>query len=380
MTYDKNVYILGAGISAPAGAPLISNFLDKIQEIYEKPQLLPDTSEHDHFKRVLDYRDKISTIRRKIKCNLENIEELLGLLEADIAWGNEDKTLKYDYIYTILKTLEITTNQYKLKKNIDIGSCGIHGSGQILNSILEKAGPQEKPSTSLYHLFAYLIRSNISQESNASIDTVITFNYDLLLDKAFNDVKAKIDYGIKGEGITDSRNIPETDYKAVLYLKLHGSANLCICTQCKGIHILSPEKSLLADIKQLSCSSCNQRKLQPMIIPPVWNKFMYQQNFERVWQRALKELQEAKRIVIIGYSIPLTDIFFNYLIRLGYKNRIEKKLIVINPNETVEASCKKILDDDYQGDSHFQFEQSYFEHLFQSPNLLPIINRKYNIL
>jgi len=52
-----------------------------------------------------------------------------------------------------------------------------------------------------------------------------------------------------------------------------------------------------------------------------------------VWKRAADELQTAKNIYIIGYSLPETDVFFRYLYALGSigSARIER-FWIFNPS------------------------------------------------
>jgi hypothetical protein len=37
MAYDKSVFILGAGASVPAGAPVLNDFLKKARELLDNP-------------------------------------------------------------------------------------------------------------------------------------------------------------------------------------------------------------------------------------------------------------------------------------------------------------------------------------------------------
>jgi hypothetical protein len=44
-TRDHNVYILGAGFSSDAGAPLINDFLDRSREFFDNPDSVLDSAE-----------------------------------------------------------------------------------------------------------------------------------------------------------------------------------------------------------------------------------------------------------------------------------------------------------------------------------------------
>ena len=48
---DRNVYILGAGFSAPAGVPVIHNFIDQSRLYFDDPSGRLDQAERQHFTR-----------------------------------------------------------------------------------------------------------------------------------------------------------------------------------------------------------------------------------------------------------------------------------------------------------------------------------------
>jgi hypothetical protein len=57
---DRNVYILGAGFSAPAGVPVIHDFIDRSRLYFDDPSSSMDKKEREHFKRFLDFKRKMS--------------------------------------------------------------------------------------------------------------------------------------------------------------------------------------------------------------------------------------------------------------------------------------------------------------------------------
>ncbi len=69
----------------------------------------------------------------------------------------------------------------------------------------------------------------------------------------------------------------------------------------------------------------------PFIMPPVFNKL---QGVNRLgmWHRGLKALRSAKNVVIVGYSLPRTDIYMQYFLKsaLGPNNQLQK-IIVFDP-------------------------------------------------
>ncbi|MCX6641568.1 MAG: hypothetical protein NTW14_13970 [bacterium] len=83
---------------------------------------------------------------------------------------------------------------------------------------------------------------------------------------------------------------------------------------------------------------------EPEIIPPTWNKGQNLNSPVKVWKQAAKELSEAKEIIVIGYSLPESDLFFRYLFALGTDSttRIER-FIVCNPDIKVKEKFEKII-------------------------------------
>src|SRR5258708_13702195 len=78
---DRNVYVLGAGFSALAGAPLIHDFIDRSRSYFDDPSSSLERAERDHFERFLPFKQRMSQTREKVRIDLDNIEQLFGLLE-----------------------------------------------------------------------------------------------------------------------------------------------------------------------------------------------------------------------------------------------------------------------------------------------------------
>ena len=72
-----------------------------------------------------------------------------------------------------------------------------------------------------------------------------------------------------------------------------------------------------------------------MLVAPTSNKGESHRNISAVWSRAAIELAEAENIFVIGYSMPPTDSFFQYLYALGTVGQTPlKRFWVFNPDET----------------------------------------------
>src|SRR5262249_24599334 len=75
--------------------------------------------------------------------------------------------------------------------------------------------------------------------------------------------------------------------------------------------------------------------VDPVIVPPTWNKTQYHQQIGAVWSQAAKHLSEAENIFVIGYSLPDTDLFFRYLYSLGtVGDTLLKRFWVFDPDKS----------------------------------------------
>ena len=147
-------------------------------------------------------------------------------------------------------------------------------------------------------------------------------------------------------------------------LKLHGSINWALCPQCKVvaptevdfwrpvsfIDVLDQPKAVPlpvgTHIAELQHRCGSKLDPVPVIVPPTWNKAANSGGLHAVWKRAARELGSADNIVVIGYSMPITDTFFKYLFALGSDSDVHlEKFVVINGphGEESEQRFKELL-------------------------------------
>lgn len=73
----------------------------------------------------------------------------------------------------------------------------------------------------------------------------------------------------------------------------------------------------------------------PLIIPPVQNKKydFYGSLFQQLWGKAEESLSKTDKIVIIGYSFPKTDLKTDELFKKAFTQRTNMpEIIIVNPN------------------------------------------------
>ena len=119
-------------------------------------------------------------------------------------------------------------------------------------------------------------------------------------------------------------------------LKLHGSAGWMTCTNSK-----CDKKEQLIGIKQgkmflkgcvtQNCPYCKRKSLMPLIVPASWDKSKFREILCGIWKEAGREIQNARRIFIIGYSLPEADLYFSYLLYTTLSfNTNEPEIYIIN--------------------------------------------------
>jgi NAD-dependent SIR2 family protein deacetylase len=301
------VFILGAGASKEAGAPLMVDFLEKADELRKSNRAGENAGElKPDFDAVFNVISALQPVHSKSELDLDNIESVFAAFEMgrlinrlpDLSKNNSDSLL-LSMKRLIYKTLEKTI-LYPVRNN------------------------HVYPPNS-YHKFAELI-TKLNADANNNRCSIITFNYDIALDYALSFNTHPANYCL-------SENFKQGH---INLFKLHGSLNWAKCSKCGEIvpltiqnyfqkyhfPFLHDAKSVCLDFASKLSSSglmhCQEYiKSEPLIVPPTWNKMSYQQDLSKVWSHAASELTNAESIFVLGYSLPDSDLFFRYFFALG---------------------------------------------------------------
>lgn len=327
---DHNVYILGAGFSKDAGAPLVHDFLDKARELFDDPDSELDAGERELFEQVFKFKHEVAKAREKFRIDLDNIEQLFGLVEMSQRLGSDPPAPREATVYLIAKTLELavaTSTSRRPVARMSLAS-GYNTQESFINYVRPQVGGGVF-ETDIYTHFALMVSGKYDDQTKLASrsSTVITFNYDLVLDDALARAGAKPSYELAA-AIFDERNDNE---RVVPLLKLHGSTNWAIC-ECGQIHVLS--RKATADpvmFRSKDCTKCGKTGLRLLLVPPSWDKSEYSKVMQPVWKCAVEAIKTATRICVIGYSMPEADAFFKFLLALGLaENDRLYKLIVVD--------------------------------------------------
>jgi hypothetical protein len=161
-------------------------------------------------------------------------------------------------------------------------------------------------------------------------DAVISFNYDLLIDEAVQRRAGGIWKADRGYGFKVKRGaerwsagpapgaFPSKQYLRVL--KPHGSLH--------WTDIDLQNKTLALDEHGYSLPIALGN-----IIPPTWDKtILGQWPWKPVWEEASRVLQKTRCLIVIGYSVPQTDLTSQALIRSSLSGGALRLLVVANPD------------------------------------------------
>src|SRR5882724_5518164 len=294
MSYRKNVFVIGAGVSAHRGAPLMGNFLEVAREILDRGSL--HSEEATRFQSVIQYWIEHDLTEKAAKLKLSNLEDLFGLVDLNLRVDPSLASVRRDMIFVILKTLEERiTGEKPANCYVEFQSASGHST-------------TEARQASIMRQFVDIVarRWDTAPSSRLVQDSIISTNYDVLIEQALTQGEMEADYALP-----DHR--PSTEAKALVkLLKLHGSANWSICTECSHVKV-HPPGTQIATVEAGPCENNCGAKVEPFIVPPTWSKGERRAALESVWKAAFDELLEARRWVFIGSSLPETDKFLRYL-------------------------------------------------------------------
>lgn len=179
---------------------------------------------------------------------------------------------------------------------------------------------------------------SLAKALNAA-DTVISFNYDCLMDSALaahsgGSWSATDGYGlniVSGAQHWDSKRPRRGKRPAqpIRLLKLHGSLNWDRSAPISGA---APGSiGLRQDPYEVTARNRDE------IVPPVWAKTIGGDAvFRELWKEARRVLPTGPVLVVVGYSVPPTDLLSQALIRVASAERAKNQklshLIVVNPD------------------------------------------------
>lgn len=309
----NNVFILGNGFSNCCGIPTAPNLLSEIM-------VSPRVHTKQAIKGILPL---LYPTFNDENGKYPNIEELLNLCE-------ESQKIK-----TIIKS------QLYFPKN------------EIIRGITDYIGNKvENLRNDFKEIEQFCINDMVDTQS-----TIITFNWDTILELALTKAGKKVYYlgeHNKGDGIT--------------ILKLHGSLNWVrkaefqLKNQERQAEFSIVHKNIFYK-KDFYPIYFNQLSMFPFIVPPVMNKNI-SGDLRLIWKEAYNSVVAAQQLHFIGYSLPEEDKLARVMLRIAKRHNSSyvssnTPVIVTNPDLAICERFEKLIGGNINFDNR-KFEDSAY--------------------
>ena len=339
---SDNVIILGAGASSLAGIPLMAAFVEKMWEFAVRKQvngkpMLPD--DIDTFQKAIEIKNELDSYHGRALFDDRNLEDILSILSFnEIHLSTSSKSNLFLFTKAISRTIELT--------------CRVKHDGE--NRIQELSCYQYQQFW--WKLFHFCTRHH------KKVPTIISLNYDLVLERGLFHllIGSSLLYSkfpIQGVEI-DYHYDPVGDFQYIIkntkydtssgeetgtmlergttanplrieILKLHGSLNFPIRKTKESQSLVHPVDN-------------------PFILPPIINKMSSAKSITKMWAQALQRLRTAKNVIIVGYSLPRTDIYMQYFLKTALGPNLDlNRIFVFDPVLYKNDSTSKEMMDRY---------------------------------
>jgi len=325
----SRVFIFGAGVSASCGIAVAKDILrEAISGLSAR--------DSDKAKLVHNLLRYLYPGFQRPALNYPNIEDFLNLLEMAKVFNSEEFIESDLWPSSKLEEVEHLT----LKAVTDY----------IWDRMQQKRGLE-----AMQAFMRSIVREN---------DTLITFNWDLTLERTLWD---------DSDGLAFWYSYPpDSSEPSVTLLKPHGSidwfkkANIPKGKVKKGtLQSLDDTVSVFtrfnfADLPKMS--GCT-----PVIVPPVSAKEFSYKILKRTWRGIYRAVSNATELFIFGYSLPKEDQFARLVLgralrsnrlKVERKTKAALKVVVVNPDEVVETTFRKLVGPNVPS---FSFYQATFE-------------------
>lgn len=332
---SDNVIILGAGFSHDAGIPLLGGFVERMWEYAARKKSNGDPLSKEDleiFEDAIKVKNELDSYHGRAVFDDRNIEDILSILSFNVlGGGTRDKHKLNKMNRAIARTIELSCSV----THPGVSTTGQH---QAINT-----GPDNYRNF-WKRLFQWVRKGN-------KIPTIITFNYDLVLERSllqvligthFNGYEKRLPF----ESIeinyfhdripnflykVDYVNFNDTDFKTVggtiltpMLLNKPGNNHL-------NIELLKLHGSLNFPNPRAKSEGLAESLDDPHILPPIFNK-KSSKDSDDIWKIALQRLQKAKNVVIVGYSLPRTDIYMQYFLKAALGPNMDlNKISVFDP-------------------------------------------------
>ena len=194
---------------------------------------------------------------------------------------------------------------------------------------------------------------------HSSQSSVITFNYDTLIERTASMIKDSKGYNLSAgqfypvqltvsnrrDALVFGNNAVET----FTLFKLHGSINWYY----SGAPDSTGETIYYTNVQEWGATNEREQEWReavddkvPLIVPPTTEKvrFFHHETLKRIWTRAVMAIRNADRLFVCGYSLPVTDFAVRLFLHEGAAHSTTTKdLYVVNCDTCVVERYQELL-------------------------------------
>ena len=393
----RNVFVIGAGFSAPANIPIQNRILKEITQP-TSADFLSFNPEPESIKLLIAFiRVGLYLLQN---FTLENccVEiEKFAKIEQELLL-QENTSIHNDNLYRdiqILKEnvrakLEFADLQTSLEDVFTSFDKSYLGKEYLFQRSYHQIS---EVKDAIMRLFVYYFSKRINEHSFNSTEyldfcryikrlenvTIISTNWDVLIEEYFSRERIQYNLCLNDPYYTPSKSKPRPP-TTVNLIKLHGSINWFKCLNCGTLNIVENkncgsflfEDSAVEHCSRCKCKASNGILLQSEIITPTMIKTINSQLYNNLWSAAKRDLMEAHSVTFVGYSLPTADFELRYLLQRSIQSDAEINIVLrhsSDPSITASEKLKSLLPEsrycDLFAKNKKQFYYCGFEEYFQ---------------
>lgn len=323
----KRIFLLGAGFSKEAGLPLGNELIDFILNKLKNSANVLDTGDTGFYQEISDF---LKGIQIKFPELIEDVELLFT--EIDLALIGNFAGLFKDIGFSIEDL-----RMFRMKLSGALVRAFEYAHFEFSYERAEKILERREDANQIFWKFC----QNLNKE-----DTVITFNYDLIIEKGLwlqNKWTFLDGYGLN-KNINDFQDTWGGRYPSdkpiesfVKVYKPHGSLGW-VYDDSSGQIIFMPNyfpgyTGLFCE-KNLHTAGARWDEGTTFIEPS------YIKQFDRpiildIWEKAFHEIQQSNELIIIGYSLPEADTAARIFLATGVRSSQILSITVVNLSNEV---------------------------------------------